>query len=349
MVNRNSIGKKYCTGLLHSGLIFLLLISCNNNNREQKKHIGDTVVQASSVQQTTEYTPSDSVMNNTGSSALIVQAKTDTILSLLKNINNMVQGNNNDSTIKNTSPLSTQGGDTESYYHEPLPDNYIIPIMGSGDDFYYQYYGGGILKGQKNGISFSISATPEQTGKWNVYFKGFGKFSELGIAAHYSFLLNNGFTRTILNDDHKVYTEEKAPEKIQQKKYTVSAIEVTNKGFEKLHGFNCMHAKINGTSTFMGKQSKIDIDIWRSIQLPGASLMETAVQTMISPFTTEMEDKLQQINCKGAIVKVVIQDPASQVIKELYSVTKKDFPGSYFSIPPGYKEDKNTELYFLYK
>ncbi|MBS1915092.1 MAG: DUF4412 domain-containing protein [Bacteroidetes bacterium] len=251
--------------------------------------------------------------------------------------------------LLDTTKTSLPANDTSVLYHAPLPDNYIIPVTGNGNDFLYQYYGGSIFKQQKNGVAFSLEATQRQTKQWNVLFKGFGKLAAIGVEAHYSFLLNDTYTRTIINDDHQVYTEEKAKEFIDEPNYKVTGITVTKAGEEKLHGFNCVHAKITGTSVFMHQTMKIDMDIWRSMETPGAALLESTVQTIISPFTTEIENKLQQINCKGAIIKAVMDDAGSNVTKELYSITKKNIPDSVFDIPAGYKEDKNTELYFLLK
>ncbi|HVM86930.1 MAG TPA: DUF4412 domain-containing protein [Puia sp.] len=307
-------------------MIVFTIASCNSSSH-QNKPAADSDQSINKV--------ADTSFNKSENAA----TKIDSSLSQLSSI----------AKLLDTNKTSLPANDTSVLYHDPLPDNYIIPVTGNGNDLLYQYYGGSIFKQQKNGVAFSLAATKRQTKQWNVLFKGFGKLAAVGVEAHYSFLLNDTYTRTIINNDHQVYTEEKAKEIIDEPNYKVTGITVTKAGEEKLHGFNCVHAKITGTSVFMHQTMKIDMDIWRSMEPPGAALLESSVQTIISPFTTEMENKLQQMNCKGAIIKAVMHDADSQVTKELYSIARKDIPDSVFSVPAGYKEDKTTELYFLMK
>ena len=232
-------------------------------------------------------------------------------------------------------------------YHEQLAADYVIPVTGNGNDFYYEYVGGSEMNDKKSGLSITIAVDPSKRSGWNVYLDGYAQMEQFGINSHYSFLLNNGFTHVLLNNDHKVYTTQKSEAVIREKNYTVTGIKVVKIGEEKLHGFNCVHAKVTSLTHFMGQAQSNEFDIWRSEEVPGASDLESSIQVLSSPFTLAIEDQLIKMGCRGAIVKIEFDQKSSVVRKELFKITKQDIDDSIFIVPSDFKEDKNTTLYSL--
>jgi hypothetical protein len=251
---------------------------------------------------------------------------------------------------------SSSGGDSASNdaapnrsipYHEPLPPNYVIPVTGNGPGFYYEYVGGSVMDDKKSGLSFTILSDPSKTSGWNVHLDAYVQMQQLGVKSHYSFLMDNTFTHILMNDDHKVYTRQKAEETIQQKNYTVTDIKVTRIGKEKLHGFSCVHAKVASVTHFMAEAQRNEFDIWRSEEVPGAASLESSIQVLSAPFTLVMEDRLVKMGCRGAVVKIEFNQKSSVIRKELFRIDKQNIDASIFNIPAGYREDKNTSLYSL--
>ena len=245
-------------------------------------------------------------------------------------------GSSNDITTKKSIP-----------YREPLAADYVIPVTGNGNDFYYEYVGGSEVGDKKSGLSFTISIDPSKRSGWNVYLDGYAQMEQFGINSHYSFLMNNSFTHVLLNNDHKVYTTQKSEAVIREKNYTVTDIKVVKIGEEKLHGFNCVHAKVTSLTHFMGQAQSNEFDIWRSEEVPGASNLESSIQVLSSPFTLAIEDQLVKMGCRGAIVKIEFDQKSSVVRKELFKITKEDMDDFIFNVPSDFKEDKNTTLYSL--
>lgn len=234
-------------------------------------------------------------------------------------------------------------------YHEALGSDYVIPVSGTGTGFYYEYVGGSEMNDKKSGLSFTMMVDPAKNSGWNVYYDGYAQMPQFGINTHYSFLMNNSFTHLVLNNDHKVYTSQKAEQAIQERNYSVTNIKVSKIGNEKLHGFNCVHAKVTAVTHFMNQIQDNEFDVWRSEEVPGSSFLESSIEVLASPFTLSMENELVKMGCKGAIVKIEFNEKSSLVRKELYKITKQNVDDSIFNIPPGYKEDKNTSLYSLMK
>ena len=246
-------------------------------------------------------------------------------------------GSSNDITPKKPIP-----------YHEPLAADYVIPVTGNGNDFYYEVDVGGSEMGDKrSGISFTISVAPSKRSGWNVYLDGYAQMEQFGINSHYSFLMNNSFTHVLLNNDHKVYTTQKSEAVIREKNYTVTDIKVVKIGEEKLHGFNCVHAKVTSLTHFMGQAQSNEFDLWRSEEVPGASNLESSIQVLSSPFTLDIENQLIKMGCRGAIVKIEFDQKSSLVRKELFKITKQDIDDFIFNVPSDFRKDQNTTLYSL--
>jgi len=257
-------------------------------------------------------------------------------LSKLSSSSSNASGASDSSTSKRSIP-----------YHEPLADDYVIPVSGNGNGFYYEYAGGSEFNGKKSGLSLTMLLDPAKTSGWDLLIDGYAQVAQFGINTHFLFLLDNGFTHLVLNADHKVYTAQKAEQAIQEKNYSVTDIKVMKVGNEKLHGFNCVHAKVTAVTHFMGQNTNNEFDIWRSEEVPGASQLESTIQVLASPFTLSMEDRLVKSGCKGAIVKIEFNEKTMIVRKELFKITRQDIDDSIFNVPSDYKEDKNTSLYSL--
>jgi Domain of unknown function (DUF4412) len=342
--------------------VSFLLQCCSGISNSKTVNKADSLPAQSSSDQSVQQQPVNSTMTPADSDVLPSMPDSNSFTNMKDSV--LIQlkdkaGKNGDMIDSVMSMLTNQTSTAETStpvqkklipYHEPLPDDYVIPVSGNGNGLVYEYAGGSIMNGKKGGIAFTIAIDPSKNSGWNMYFDGYAQMNQmnLNINTHYSFLMNNGFTHVLLNNDHKVYTTQKVEQTIQQKNYSVTSIKVTKLGNEKLYGFNCVHAKVSSITHFMGQTETGELDIWRSEEVPGASSLESTIQILVSPITLEMENKLVQAGCKGAILKVSWHDKNSDVIKELIKVTKQEIPDSVFVIPAGYRENKNAALYSLF-
>lgn len=189
MINKNYIKRKSYDGLLHMGLIYLLLVSCNNNNTAQKKVTQDSNMQSQTVPQTMQQANIDSSINKIDSSATSSINKADSMLSQLKSLSsmfgkgdsgilkNLAGGGSMDSMMKKMqSMLGVKSGNMGDGIARSLL-NFQLGQMSNDNPL--KSVATGMMEAQKNGTAgpsktYTASYTDEQPADYNIPISGNG-------------------------------------------------------------------------------------------------------------------------------------------------------------------------------
>ena len=219
-------------------------------------------------------------------------------------------------------------------YTPEQPDNYAVPVTGSGNTIMLQYSGGTISNGKKDGLwkNVYINTQPLQ---WNVFTEGYVESSAVNMKVHASSLagINENYTIN-LNEQYKKYAK-------QSGKYE-SDVKVQKMSDEKMFGYNCTHIMVSYTVKALGQTSHEQNEEWYSIDVPGAQYVSPLIFENHAPAVVK---KIMDAGCAGILVKSLNKSTGSSYTMQLNSITKKDMPSSQFSLPANYAQDKNTTLY----
>ncbi len=128
---------------------------------------------------------------------------------------------------------------------------------------------------------------------------------------------------------------------VMKKESSVSKI-----GEEKILGFTCVHARIITHKSMGSFINETDtIDLWKSDEVPVPTVFKSISDRldigMGILFAKEVPAQLKQMGCDGFLVRMDMHGKDVTSKTELTKVERKDLPGSLFSTPAGYKEDKN--------
>ncbi|MBS1737335.1 MAG: DUF4412 domain-containing protein [Bacteroidetes bacterium] len=226
---------------------------------------------------------------------------------------------------------------TAVYTPEQASD-YSVPVSGNGNSIMLQYSGGTIEQGEKNGLwkNIYISTQPQQ---WNVYTEGYAESSAINMKVHATSLASVHENYSInLNEQYKKYAKQQKSD-AGKNEYNVQVQKIGN---EKMFGYNCVHVKITYTVKALGQTSHEVNDEWYSAEVPGGQYVSPVIFENHAPAVVK---KIIDAGCAGLLVKSTTQASGSSYVIQLSSITKKDMPGSMFTLPPNYQEDKNTSLY----
>jgi hypothetical protein len=121
---------------------------------------------------------------------------------------------------------------------------------------------------------------------------------------------------------------------------------VTKLANERLLGFDCVHVRIISNKDIGGYIKELDtLEIWKSRDVPVPAAFGPIISRIESGsgfvYAKDVPAQLKQMGCDGFLVKM--QDKSKEVasVFELTKAEKRDLPGSLFTIPAGYKEDKS--------
>jgi hypothetical protein len=114
--------------------------------------------------------------------------------------------------------------------------------------------------------------------------------------------------------------------------------QVTKIGNETIDGYNCTHAKLTSNYGKGITKHSTTMDIWTSADVPGYTMLKNWMSTQ--NVTPKMMQALDQAGCGGFMVKMSNQTKDLNYSMDLVKAEKNSFPGSMFSIPPGYTESK---------
>ncbi|MEO7045357.1 MAG: DUF4412 domain-containing protein [Ferruginibacter sp.] len=255
----------------------------------------------------------------------------------------MSDGNPIKSVAKGMQQAQENGtaGPSKTYtavYTAEQPDNYSVPVSGNGSVIMLQYSGGTIAQGKKDGLwkNIYISNQPQQ---WNVFTEGYVESSAINMKVHATSLASIHENYSInLNEQYKKFAKQYRTEAGRYE----SDVQVQKIGTEKMFGYNCTHVMITYTLKALGQTSHEQNDVWYSADVPGNPFVSPMIFENYSPAVVK---KIMDAGCAGIPVKSLMKSAGSSYLMQLSSVTKKDLPSSYFSLPAAYQEDKNTALY----
>lgn len=232
-------------------------------------------------------------------------------------------------------------GPTKTYsavYTPEQPDDYSVPVSGSGNSIMLQYSGGTISNGKKDGLwkNVFISTIP---GQWNVFTEGFVTASSINMKVHATSLASVKANYSInLNEQYKKYAKQYRTESGKYE-YDVQVQKMNN---GKMFGYNCTHILVSYTVKALGQTSQEQNEEWYSADVPGAQYVSPLIFENHAPAVVK---KIMDAGCAGVLVKSLNKAKGSSYVMQLTSITKKDMPSSLFSIPANYVLDKNTALY----
>lgn len=113
--------------------------------------------------------------------------------------------------------------------------------------------------------------------------------------------------------------------------------QVTRIGTERVGGYDCIHARLT-LSRAGGKQS-ISEEIWTSNSVPGYAAMKSlGIGQNVTP---QFMKALDQADCGGFTVKMVVSGAAYSMTMLLIEASRKNFSASDFEIPSGYTAERN--------
>lgn len=224
-------------------------------------------------------------------------------------------------------------------YIPEQPANYSVPVSGNGNTIMLQYTGGTITGNKKDGLWKNICISANPSNKWNVYTEGYMESSAINMKIHSTSLLSvseNYFI--ILNEQYKKYFQKQRNE-LGKNEY---AVQVQKIGNEKMFGYNCVHIRITYTVKALRHTINSQEDEWYSADVPGVQFLSPVIFESHSPVVVK---KIMAAGCAGALVKSISKSSGSSQVIQLSGIIKKDMPGSIFTLPQNYQEDKNTSLY----
>ena len=223
-------------------------------------------------------------------------------------------------------------------YTPEQPDNYSVPVSGSGSVIMLQYSGGTSTNGKKDGLwkNVLINAKPSP---WNVFTEGYMESTPINMKVHATSLASINENYSInLNEQYKKYAKQYRTE---SGKYEYD-VQVKKIGSEKMFGYNCVHVKITYTVKALGQTSHEENEEWYSSDVPGAQFVSPVIFENHAPAVVK---KIMDAGCAGILVKSLTESNGSSFVLQLSNITKKDMPPSYFLLPADYQQDKNTALY----
>lgn len=224
-------------------------------------------------------------------------------------------------------------------YAPEQPGNYNVPVSGNGNTNLFQYTGGSIANGKKDGLWKNIYISTNTANKWNVYSEAYAESSAVNMKVHATSLacINENYSIN-LNDQYKKYVKQQRNDVGKNE----SEVQVQKIGTEKMFGYNCMHVRVTYTIIGLGQRAHEQADEWYSEDVPGAKFLSPVIFENHSP---EVVKKIIETGCSGALVKVITKSSGSSQLVQLSSIIQKDMPVSTFTLPANYQEDKNTALY----
>jgi hypothetical protein len=121
---------------------------------------------------------------------------------------------------------------------------------------------------------------------------------------------------------------------------------VTKLSSDRLLGFDCVHVRVISNKNIGGLIKEVDtLDIWKSRDVPVPAVFGSMMTRIESGsgflYAKDVPAQLKQMGCDGFLVKMQVRNSGIFTVMELTKAEKRDLPGKLFTIPAGYKEDKN--------
>ncbi len=149
----------------------------------------------------------------------------------------------------------------------------------------------------------------------------------------------------LIDDDAKTWSTNHLDSADLDNKAIHMTSTVTKLANEKLLDFDCVHVRVISNKDIGGMIKELDtLDIWKSKDVPVPAVFGSMMSRVESGigfmYAKDVPAQLKQMGCDGFMVKMQNRSKDVASVFELTKAEKRDLPGSLFTVPAGYKEDK---------